>query len=175
MSHMQLIPEGDSYIELWALAIADNLIKAGQRIHRRFAVVTDQPIDDELFVRLERWRMNVQEFIAMGDPLEFSQRAMERAGIARRKAHDKYMGLLVSAGMLIVYPRSGAYWAFPWNKRRALVMIRRKLVELPYPTREDAPPLFVGRVADAQLTQRTQLTQVSTVFAKSAPRPPELK
>lgn len=170
-----LVPRGPSHIELWAVAIADNLIRGGQAIHRRFAVVPDEPAADELFVRLERWRWGTMQFISFGAPLGFSQRKMEEAGIARRKAHDKYVGVLTSAGLLIVYPRSGAYWAFPWDKRKVLVSIRRRLIALPYPIDEDAPLLFVGRVADAQWAQHTQLTQVSVVWSKSAPRPPELK
>lgn len=172
---MQLIPQGQSHIELWAVAIADNLIRAGQIIHRRFVVMPYAPEPDLMFERLEGWRLNTQAFITHGAPLDFSQRRMAEAGIARRKAYDKYLKLLRDAGMLMVYPRSGAYWAYGWDKRKALVMIRRRLVELPYPVFEDAPPLFVSHAADTQLAQHTQLTQVSTVFARSAPRPPELK
>jgi hypothetical protein len=173
--NMQLVPQGPSHVELWAVAVADNLIKAGQMIHRRFAVVPEDVAADELFVRLERWRMGTERFIFWGAPLAFSQRKMAEAGIARRKAHDKYMKLLRDAGLLIVYPQSGAYWAYPWNKRAALISIRRRLIALPYPIAEDAPALFTGPVADAQLAQHTQLTQVSAVWARSGGRPPELK
>jgi hypothetical protein len=175
MSDMQLVPQGKSHVELWAIAIADRLIVAGQIIHRRFAVMPYAPEPDLLFMRLEGWRTSMQQFITFGDPLGFSQRKLAEAGVARRKAYDKYMRVLKEAGLLIVYERSGAYWAYGWDKRKALVMIRRRLVELPYPVLEDAPPLFVGRAADTQLAQHTQLTQVSTVFARSAPKGPRLK
>jgi hypothetical protein len=175
VSNMQLVPRGKSHVELWAVAIGDHLIRAGKILHRRFAVMPYSPEPDPLFQRLESWRLNTQAFITHGAPLGFSQRRMAEAGIARRKAYDKYTGLLREAGILLVYPRSGVYWAFPWDKRKALVMIRRRLIELPYPILEDAPLLFIGPAADAQLAQHTQLTQVSTVWAKSGPKPPELK
>lgn len=173
---MQLVPQGKSHIELWAVAVGDGLIRAGQRLHRRFAVVPNEMAGaDELFIRLEGWRMGTQKFITFGDPLQFSQRRMEQAGVARRTAYDAYMNLLRQAGMILTYGRSGSFWCYPWNKRSALIMIRRRLVELPYPIAEDAPPLFVGHAADTQLAQHTQLPQVSTVFAESGPKPPELK
>lgn len=172
---MQLVPKGKPHIELWAVAIGDNLIRAGQIIHRRFAVVANDAAADALAIRLDGWRGGTEQFILWGDRVNFSQRQMERAGIVRRMAYEKYMGVLKASGVLIVYPRSGAYWAYGWNRRKLAVMIRRRLIELPYPIDEDAPPLFVGRVADAQLAQHTQLTQVSAVWAKSGPKPPELK
>ena len=39
MSGLELVPAGKSTFELVAVAIGDNLIKAGQVLHRRFAVV----------------------------------------------------------------------------------------------------------------------------------------
>jgi len=175
MSHMQLVPRGPSWRELWAVKIADALLVAGQQLHARFAVVPDEPTGDELFVRLETWRTRTMQFITFGDPLNFSERRMEEAGVALRQARKAYLRVLKAAGMLVVYERSGVYWVHPWTKRGALVMIRRRMISLPYPTGQDAPPLFVGRVADAQLPQRTQLPQVRTVFAESAPEGPTIK
>lgn len=171
---MQLVPRGPSTFELIGVAIADRLIRAGQALHRRYAVVASEGQGDALFIRLERWRTLTMQFITFGDPLYFSQRAMAEAGIARRGAWEAYTRVLKAAGLLVAYPQSGTYWAYPWNKRGALVMIRRKLIELPYPTEGDAPPLFVGPAADTQLAQHTQLAQVSTVFLRGAPRPPRV-
>jgi len=172
---MQLVPGGPSHVELWAVAIADHLIRAGQHIHRRFAVVPDAPAADELAIRLEEWLNNMQAFILHGDPVNFSQRQMERAGVCRRKAYDAYMKVLKESGVRIVYPGSGSYWAYPWTRRTLAIAMRRRLISLPYPLDQDAPPLFVGHVADTRLAQHTQLTRVSTVFSESAPRPPKLK
>lgn len=172
---MQLVPQGPSHIELWAVAIGDGLIRAGQRLHRRFAVVADEPAADELYVRLERWRSHVLAFVAFGDPLAFAQRPMIAAGIVTRPAHDTYMRLLKRAGLIVSYPRSGYAWAWDWDRRKFAALLRRGLITLPYPTDTDPPKLFDGPVADAQYAQRTQPTQVSVMWATSAERPPELK
>ncbi len=173
--NMQLVPQGPSHIELWAVAIGDGLIRAGQRLHRRFAVVPNEPAADELYVRLERWRSHVQAFVAFGDPLHFSQRKMIAAGIVTRPGHDTYMGLLKAAGLVVSYPRSSYAWAWDWDRRKFAALLRRGLITLPYPTDADPPKLFDGPVADAQYEQRTQPAQVSTIWAKSAPKGPELK
>lgn len=171
---MQLVPQGKSHIELWAVAIGDGLIRAGQRIHRAFAVVADEPAADELYVRLERWRSHVQAFVAFGDPLAFAQRPMIAAGIVTRPAHDTYMRLLKRAGLIVSYPRSGYAWAWDWDRRKFAALLRRGLITLPYPIDADPPKLFAGPVADAQYAQRTQPAQVS-VWTSSGPKPPELK
>ncbi len=171
---MQLVPRGKSPVELWAVAIGDGLIKAGQRIHRRFAVVAPgQGLKAN--ARDDRWRMHVQAFVCFGDPLKFSQRKMIAAGIVTRPAHDTDMGLLKGAGVIVAYPRSGYVWAYGWDRRKLGALLRRKLITLPFPLDADPPKLFEGPVADAQYTQRTQGAQLSTVFAKSGPKPPALK
>jgi len=172
---MQLVPQGKSHIELWAVAIADKLIQGGQMLHRRFAVVPSEEAADDLYVRLERWRMHVEKFVAFGDPLDFSQRRMIAAGIVTRPAHDTYMGLLKRAGLIVSYPRSCYRWAWDWDRRKFCALLRRGLISLPYPTRSDPPKLFDGPVADAHYAQRTQPAQVSVIWAESGPRPPELK
>jgi len=175
VSDMRLVPRGKPHIELIAIAIGDGLIRAGQRLHRRFAVVPDEPAADKLYVRLERWRSHIQAFVAFGDPLHFSQRKMIAAGIVTRPAHDTYIGLLKRAGMVVAYPRSSYAWAWDWDRRKFAALLRRGLITLPYPIDADPPKLFDGPVADAQYAQRTQPAQVSTVFAKSAPKGPSLK
>ena len=172
---MQLVPQGKPWRELWAVAIGDGLIRAGQRIHRAFAVVPNEEASDELYVRLARWRSHVLAFVAFGDPLRFSQRQMIAAGIVTRPAHDTYMGLLKRAGLIVSYPRSGYAWAWDWDRRKFAALLRRGLITLPYPTDADPPKLFAGPVADAQYAQRTQPTQVSVVWASSGEKPPELK
>ena len=175
MSQMQLVPRGKSHIELWAVAIGDGLIKAGERIHRRFAVASSVRDAEALYVRPARWCAHVQAFVAFGDPLEFSQRKMIAAGIVTRSAHDTYMGLLKGSALIVAYPRSGYAWAYGWDRRKFCALLRRGLITLPYPTDSEPPKLFDGPVADAQYAQRTQAAQVSVVWAESAPKPPELR
>lgn len=156
---------------LVATKIADGLIRAGQLIHQRWAVVPDPPRER---MRADRWRSHVQAFVLWAAPLGFSQRKVIGAGVVGRKGYETYMRLLRAAGVVVVYPRSGAAWAYGWDRRKFSALLRRGLISLPYPIDVEPPPLFETRAADAQLAQCRQLAQVST-FASSAPAMPDLK
>ena len=151
---MDLVPtQGPGVVELVAIKLADGLIRAGRYIHSAWAVV---PPEAALQVgeRLIRWRSHVQAFVAHGDPLRFSQRRMCRAGIVSRPAWDLYKRVLVDAGVLLVYPRSGCWWAYGWDRRKFGALVRRGVVALPYPDC-DPPPVFTPR-AVAQPAHHTQ-------------------
>jgi hypothetical protein len=152
-------------VVLVATKLADALIRAGQMIHARWAVVPDPPRER---ARADRWRQHVQSFALWAAPLNFSQRKVIGAGIVGRRGYETYMRLMRAAGVIVVYPRSGAAWAYGWDRRKFSALVRRGLVDLPYPISEDPPPLFETRAADTQLAHYRQLTQVST-WAATAP------
>jgi len=148
--------------ELVAVAIGANLIRAGQQIQRRYAVVPAGLPDDALSIRMARWRMHVAAFVTHSDRLSFSQRRVIAAGIVTRPGYDVYMGLLKEAKILKTYARSGVLWAAPWTKVRFLVLLRRGEFTLPYPVDREPPAVLGGRVADAQYAQRRQPAQLSS-------------
>lgn len=155
---------GPGLVELVATKLADNLIRAGQLIHSVWAVV---PADDlpEQDARAQRWRSHVQAFVCHGDRLRFSQRRMCQAGIVSRPGWEVYKQLLVSAGLLIVYPRSGCMWAYGWDRRKFGALLRRQLITLPYPDME--PPAIFTPKADTQFAQLSQSAQLSKVSSWS--------
>lgn len=168
---MQLIPTGrPGVVELVATKLADNLIRAGQLIHSVWAVVPEHQVAamDE---RSQRWRSHVQAFVCHGDRLRFSQRAMWRAGVVSRPGWEVYKQLLVDAGVLIVYPRSGCSWAYGWDRHKFGALVRRGLITLPYPN-GDPPPIFTPR-ADAQMAQHSQAAQLSSITTWAKERRPE--
>ena len=160
---MHLIPTGaPGLVELVCTKVADNLIRAGRLIHSVWAVVPAAQVP-ELEARVLRWRSHVQAFVCHGDPLKFSQRRMVAAGIVSRQGWEVYKRLLVAAGVLVVYPRSGCAWAYGWDRRKFGALVRRGIVTLPYPTDgSEPPPIFTPR-AVAQNTQRSQSAQLSEV------------
>lgn len=163
MSDMRLVRTRDvGLVELVATKIADNLIRAGQVLHSRWAVIPPAEIEPT-FERLNAWRVSLSAFVTYAAPLDFSQRRVLAAGICTRTAFDTYMGLLRQMGVIISYPRSGTIWAAGWDKRAFLVKLRRRWVEAPFSLDADPPPLLKGRVAESQFAQRTQLAQLSTV------------
>lgn len=144
--------------ELVAVRVADNLIRSGRGIHRRFAVVP-APGPDPDRAWAERWRMGVLQFVFFGDRVKFSQRGLEDAGVCTRRVWERYTDVLAEAGVLIKVARVGCWWAADWNRHKLGVMLRRGLIALPYPIGLQAPALFQTRGAVTQLTQRTQAAQ----------------
>ena len=145
--------------ELVAVRVADNLIRSGRGIHRRFAVGPFRNVDPE-FDWAERWRMGVLQFVFFGDQLKFSQRELAARGVCTRRVWERYTDVLAEAGVLIKVERVGCWWASDWNRHRLGVMLRRGLIALPYPIDLQAPRLFQTRGAVTQLAQRTQPAQL---------------
>lgn len=160
---MQLVPTGaPGLVELVCTKVADNLIRAGQIIHSVWAVVPPAELPG-LEARAERWRNHIEAFVCHGDPLKFSQRRMVAAGVVSRQGWEVYKRLLVAAGVLVVFPRSGCAWSYGWGRRKFIALSKRGLVRPPYPTDEtEPPPIFTPR-AVTQVVQRTQATQLSRV------------
>lgn len=163
MGDMQLVRTRDKgLVELVAVKIADRLIRAGQMIHDVWAVVP-APQLPEHEARAERWRNHLESFVCHGDPVKFSQRKMVGQGTVSRQGWDAYMKILKDAGVLQVFPRSGCAWSWGWDRRKLIALSRRGLVSLPYPIDgSEPPPIFTSR-AVAQVVQRSQSAQLSTV------------
>lgn len=148
-------------LTLFASVVADNLIRAGQLIARRYAVVPDSDAT-RLHARADRWRAHVEQFCFFGNQLRFSQRRMLKTGLCTRPTWDVYTGLLVNAGVMIKIKRSGCYWRDGWDRHKLAVLLRRRMMTLPYPLDEDPPPLFHTRASETQRAQRSQTAQLST-------------
>lgn len=167
---MHLVRTRDTGLVEWiAVKVADNLIRAGQRIHDVWAVVPAAKVP-EIAARELRWRSHVQAFVCHGDPLRFSQRRMVGAGIVSRQGWEAYKRVLVDAGVLQVFARSGCAWTYGWDRRKFGALVRRGLVTLPYPAEGEPPAIFTPR-AVAQVAQRSQSAQLSAVstWAKDTP------
>ena len=170
---MQLVPTGQpGMVELVCVKVAHGLIRAGQALADVWAVVPPGQLA-EVEGRALRWRSHVQAFVCHGDPLHFSQRAMVRAGICSRQGWEVYKRVLVAAGVLQVYPRSGCAWSYGWDRRKLGALVRRGLITLPYPAEGEPPPIFTPK-AVAQLAQRRQSAQLSEVstWARDVPGAP---
>ena len=159
---MQLVPTGEPGLVEWVCTkVADNLIRAGQVIHSVWAVVPPEKVLG-LDARALRWRSHVEAFVCHGDRLRFSQRRMVAAGVVSRQGWEVYKRLLVAAGVLVVYPRSGCAWSYGWDRRKFGALIRRGLITPPYPAEGEPPPIFTPK-AVTQNAQRSQAAQLSAV------------
>lgn len=154
-------------VELVATKIGDGFIRFGRVIHSRWAVVPADVPRERL--RADRWRSELMRYALWADPLRFSQRAVVRSGLCTRPTHETYLKLLQDAGLVLTYPKQGTYWAHGWDRRKFSALLRRGLLQLPYPADREPPPLFKTPRADAQLAQFTRQlrapAQVSRVFA----------
>jgi len=168
-------------ITLVGVAIGDFLIRAGQLCRRRFAAVPEDQVDQAgPWWLAERWRLAVLAFCLHGDPLAFSQRRMERAGICKRRAWQRYTDLLAAGGVMVKVDRGGCYWAAGWNRHKLGVMLRRRMLSLPYPVDREPPPLFdrpAKRILSTQKgpvhSETPQLSQAAS-WAHTVPAPGEL-
>jgi len=169
MDNLQLVRTRDTgLVELVCIKIADNLIRAGRAMHDVWAVVPEARLP-EMTARELRWRSHVQAFVCHGDPLRFSQRRMVAAGVVSRTTWEIYKRVLVDAGVLVVYARSGCSWAYGWDRRKFGALVRRGLVTLPYPADgSEPPPIFTPKAATqiSQHSQSAQLSAASTVYAR---------
>lgn len=166
---------GPGLAERLCLRTGDMLIRVGQWLRGHYAVQT--PRRERL--REDRWHTALQQFVTFGAPLNFSQRKCLAAGIVTRKGYDELMGILRAAGVIEVYGRSGATWGAEWDKRRALVLIRRHEVPggLHCPTDYDPPAVLFPPTAVAQAARRNStdhsravLAQQAAVFARDVER-----
>lgn len=164
---------GVNMTERIALWVADGLIRAGRWLAARYAAPPMSKSD--LWIRSERWRMALGAFLWWAAPLNFSRSKVLRAGICSRPAYDTFMRLLRAMGVVETFPKSGTVFGVGWDKRKASVLLHRRLINPPFPLDVDPPHVLHTRALQSQLTQPSQSAQLGVTWAEDGGRVPQLK
>lgn len=120
-------------------------------------VIGPEPVDP--FARAESWRMALGQFVTFAAPLNFSRAQVLGAGICSRPAYDKFMYLLRKCGAVVTYAKSGSCWGAGWDRRKFQALLRRGLVQPPFPLDLDAPRVLHTRTLESQRAQPSKSAQ----------------